>query len=191
MPLQSWHQTQPSTKISSQQLFISAKLAFRVGFLFVLLMCVSSVQLISLTHQRLWMCPVPHVNYSSLGPSLGFQPTPTPHPPSLWPLLWQPLLPRSHTDFCFMDVVHRPWLLLVLQQRDTTRVSPPWGRLGCQVEMRLCSHVSSGNDKGEAKSLSKTWFHFALPTVWRMASAFPSQTGSSGIPGKEGIDFLL
>lgn len=164
MSLQSWNQTHPSTKISSQQLFISAKLAFRVGFLFVLLMCVSSVQLISLTHQRLWMCPVPHVNYSSLGPSLGFQPT---SPLSVASSLATFTASLSQSLF-FMDVAHRPWLLLVLQQRDTTRLSPlraawlsgrdevmlscvlwkwqGWGEITLQDVISFCvaNHVTNG-----------------------------------------------
>lgn len=120
-----------ANKITSQQLFISPKLSFRVGF-FVLLVCELTTAHFSHTSAPLnvpctsrvtapWACP-------SIS-SLHFSPSP-------WPLLWQPLLPCSHSAF-FMDLFHKPWLHLVLQQRDTARVSPLRAWLSGRDEVML------------------------------------------------------
>lgn len=165
----------------SQQLLISPKLAFG-GFFFVCVCELTPVHFFS------------HINASECALHLTWVTAPWAHPsvsslhfsPSPWPLLWQPLPPRFHSAF-FMDLAHRPWLLLVLQQRDTARVSPlraAW--LSGRDEVMLSCVLWKWH--GWCKIPAQSPPHFALPSVWRMASVFPSQTGSSGIPGKEGID---
>lgn len=104
--------------------------------------------------------------------------------PSPWPLLWQPLLPHSTVPFLWTLFAGLDCFLFY--SSGTRPECPPWGRLGCQVEMRLCSHVSSGNDTGDAKSLSSfPWFHFALLSMWWMASVSHARQASMVFHGKK------